>query len=119
MTWTRVATAAILIPVVVALVLFTPTSVVAIATAVITILALREYFALGDAIGHRAYRVWTSFCSLLLILIAWRVIVRFASLGVTVTSIRSTASPYSSTLVPDNAIQIHRISALYSPSSIL
>jgi phosphatidate cytidylyltransferase len=68
MTWKRVATAAILIPVVVALVLFTPTSVVAIATAIITILALREYFALGDAIGHRAYRLWTIFCALLLVL---------------------------------------------------
>jgi phosphatidate cytidylyltransferase len=71
MTWKRVATAAILIPVVVAIVLFTPTSVVAIATAVITILALREYFALGDAIGHRAYRFWTIFCVLLLLRVQW------------------------------------------------
>jgi phosphatidate cytidylyltransferase len=71
MTWKRVATAAILIPVVVALVLFTPTSVVAIATAIITILALREYFALGDAIGHRAYRLWTIFCMLFLIRLQW------------------------------------------------
>jgi len=63
-----VATALVLIPVVVGLVLFTPTWVVAIATAVITVLALWEYFALGEAIGHRAYRVWTSFCAVLLIL---------------------------------------------------
>jgi phosphatidate cytidylyltransferase len=74
MTWTRIATAAILIPVVVALVLFTPTSVVAIATAVITILALREYFALGDAIGHRAYRLWTIFCALLLVYIQQQIV---------------------------------------------
>jgi len=66
MTLTRVLTALVLIPVVVFLVLFTPTWVVAIATAVITVLALREYFALGDAIGHRAYRLWTIFCSILL-----------------------------------------------------
>jgi phosphatidate cytidylyltransferase len=71
MTWKRVATAAILIPVVVAIVLFTPTSVVAIATGIITILALREYFALGDAIGHRAYRFWTISCALLLIGQPW------------------------------------------------
>jgi phosphatidate cytidylyltransferase len=71
MTWKRVATAAILIPVVVAIVLFTPTSVVAIATALITVLALREYFALGDAIGHRAYRFWTIFCMLLLLRLQW------------------------------------------------
>jgi phosphatidate cytidylyltransferase len=73
MTWTRIATAAILIPVVVALVLFTPTSVVAIATAIVTILALREYFALGDAIGHRAYRLWTIFCAVSVIALQWLV----------------------------------------------
>jgi phosphatidate cytidylyltransferase len=67
MTGTRVLTALVLIPIVLVLVLFTPTWVVAIATACITILALREYFALGDAIGHRAYRLWTIFCSLFLI----------------------------------------------------
>src|SRR3974377_2232454 len=69
MTLTRVLTALVLIPVVVGLVLFTPTWVVAIATAVITVLALWEYFALGDALGHRAYRLWTVFCSILLMLL--------------------------------------------------
>jgi phosphatidate cytidylyltransferase len=68
MTWKRVATALVLIPVVVGLVLFTPTWAVAVATAVITVLALWEYFALGEAIGHRAYRVWTILCALYLIL---------------------------------------------------
>jgi len=67
MTWKRVATALVLIPIVVAIVLFTNTAVVAIATSIITVLALWEYFALGDAIGHRAYRLWTTFCALLLI----------------------------------------------------
>jgi phosphatidate cytidylyltransferase len=71
MTAKRVATALVLMPAVVAIVLFAPTWLLAIATAVITILALREYFALGDAIGHRAYRLWTIFCSLLLILVQW------------------------------------------------
>ncbi len=71
MTLTRVLTALVLIPIVVGLVLFTPTWVVAIATAVVTILALWEYFALGDAIGHRAYRLWTIFCALLLIMNEW------------------------------------------------
>ena len=71
MTWKRVLTALFLIPIVVGLVLFTPTWVVAIATAVVTILALWEYFALGDAIGHRAYRLWTIFCALLLIFSQW------------------------------------------------
>ncbi|HEV2103974.1 MAG TPA: phosphatidate cytidylyltransferase, partial [Candidatus Acidoferrum sp.] len=68
MTWKRVATALVLIPVVVGLVLFTPTWVVAIATAVVTVLALWEYFALGEAIGHRAYRVWSTVGTLLMLL---------------------------------------------------
>jgi len=71
MTWKRVLTALVLIPVVVAIVLFTSTAVVAIATAIITVLALWEYFALGDAIGHRAYRLWTTFCALLIIYVQW------------------------------------------------
>jgi phosphatidate cytidylyltransferase len=71
MTWKRVATALVLIPVVVGLVLFTPTWAVAIATAVITVLALWEYFALGEAIGHRAYRIWAIVCSVLFIYSQW------------------------------------------------
>jgi len=67
MTWTRVLTALVLMPVVIAIVLFAPTWGVAVATAVITVLALWEYFALGEAIGHRAYRLWTIFCALLLV----------------------------------------------------
>jgi len=71
MTWKRVATAAVLIPVVVALVLFAPTGAVALALALVTILALFEYFALGDAIGHRAYRFWTATCALGLIFVQY------------------------------------------------
>jgi phosphatidate cytidylyltransferase len=70
-TWKRVATAAILIPVVVALVLWASTAVVAIAVALLIMLALFEYFALGDAIGHRGYRIWTASCALLLIFVQW------------------------------------------------
>jgi len=66
MTGTRVLTALVLIPVVVALVLLTSTAVVAVSTAIITLLALSEYFALGEAIGHRAYRLWTMICAVLL-----------------------------------------------------
>ena len=63
MTGKRVLTALVLIPIVVAIVLFTSTAVVAFATALVTVLALWEYFALGEAIGHRAYRFWTIFCA--------------------------------------------------------
>jgi phosphatidate cytidylyltransferase len=72
MTWKRVATAVVLIPVVVGIVLYGSTAVVTIATGAITILALWEYFALGDAIGHRAYRLWTALCALLILYLQWR-----------------------------------------------
>lgn len=71
MTWKRVATAVVLIPCVVGLVLFGPTSVVAIATGFVILLALFEFFALGDAIGHRAYRFWTAVSALLLVFVQW------------------------------------------------
>ena len=71
MTWKRIATAAVLIPCVVALVLWGSTAVVAIGTALVILLALFEFFALGDAIGHRAYRFWTAACALGLVFVQW------------------------------------------------
>src|SRR3974377_103891 len=73
MTVTRVLTALVLIPACIAIVLFPPPWAVALATAVITVLALWEYFALGDAIGHRAYRLWTIFSALLLVFFQWEI----------------------------------------------
>ena len=69
MTWKRVVTAALLIPIVVWLVLFAPTPVVALVVGLIVLLALLEFFRLGDAIGHRAYRVWTATCALGLVFV--------------------------------------------------
>jgi phosphatidate cytidylyltransferase len=40
--------------------------------ALVMLLALFEYFALGEAIGHRAYRIWTGTSALLLIFLQWR-----------------------------------------------
>ena len=71
MTWKRVATAAVLVPFVVGLVLWGSTAIVALAMALVTLLALSEYFALGDAIGHRAYRFWTAGCAILIIYLQW------------------------------------------------
>src|SRR2546425_9725363 len=71
MTWKRVATAVVLIPLAVSLVLWGSTAMVSIAVATVTLLALFEYFALGEAIGHRAYRFWTATCALLLIYAQW------------------------------------------------
>jgi phosphatidate cytidylyltransferase len=71
MTWKRVATAAVLIPIVVTLVLWGSTAWVALGLALIIALALFEYFALGDAIGQRAYRFWTATCAFLLVYVQW------------------------------------------------
>ena len=74
MTWKRVATAAVLIPFVVGLVLWGSTAIVALGLALVMLLALFEYFALGDAIGHRGYRFWTASCALFLVYAQWRTI---------------------------------------------
>jgi phosphatidate cytidylyltransferase len=71
MTWQRVATAAVLIPFVVGLVLWAPTGVMAIALALVILLSLFEYFALGEAIGHRAYGFWTAICALVVVYVQW------------------------------------------------
>jgi phosphatidate cytidylyltransferase len=71
MTWKRVVTAAVLIPFVVGLVLYGSTALVAAGTGVFVVLALLEYFALGEAIGWRAHRVWTIMCALVLLFLQW------------------------------------------------
>jgi phosphatidate cytidylyltransferase len=71
MTWKRVATAAPLIFFAVGLVLWGSTALLALATALVTLLALFEYFSLGEAIGHRAYRFWTASCALLILYLQW------------------------------------------------
>src|SRR5258708_5946334 len=72
MTWKRVVTALVLITCVVALVLRGSTALVSLAVALVMLLALFEYFALGEAIGHRAYRFWTATCALVMVYVQWR-----------------------------------------------
>ncbi len=69
MTLQRVLTALVLIPVVVALVLWAPLPWVAIAFGLVIVLALLEYFTLGQQIGHRGYRLWTCTCALGLVFV--------------------------------------------------
>lgn len=69
MTWKRVATAVVLIPIVVGLVGFAPTAWMTIALTLVILLAMFEFFALGDAIGHRAYRFWTASCAVMLVFV--------------------------------------------------
>jgi phosphatidate cytidylyltransferase len=58
-TLQRVITAAILIPIVIAAVWWGPSWLVAFMTALVTIAALLEFFALGAQVGLHAYRLWT------------------------------------------------------------
>jgi len=63
-TLTRVLTAAVLIPLVVALVWWSPTGLVAALGAAVAVLALLEFFSLGVRLNLQAYRWWTSACAL-------------------------------------------------------
>jgi phosphatidate cytidylyltransferase len=62
----RLATAAVLIPVVVALVWWAPAIALAGIGAVVAILALVEFLNLGDRIGLRGFKLWTYFCTVLI-----------------------------------------------------
>ena len=63
-TVARVLTAAILIPAVVALVWWGPPSVIAAMGGVVALLALVEFFSLGEHLSLHAYRAWTCICAL-------------------------------------------------------
>ena len=62
----RLATAAVLIPIVVALVWWAPAIVLAGIAAVVAILALVEFLNLGERIGLRGFKLWTYFCTVLI-----------------------------------------------------
>jgi phosphatidate cytidylyltransferase len=62
----RLATAAVLIPIVVALVWWAPAIILAGIAAVVTILALVEFLNLGERIGLRGFKLWTYFCTVLI-----------------------------------------------------
>jgi phosphatidate cytidylyltransferase len=71
MTLKRVLTAAVLIPAVVATVWWAHTSVVTVASTMVALLALLEFFAIGDRAGLRGYRVWTGFCAIAIFFMQW------------------------------------------------
>ncbi len=62
----RLATAAVLIPIVVVLVWWAPPIVLAGMAAVVTIFALVEFLNLGERIGLRGFKLWTYFCTVLI-----------------------------------------------------
>jgi phosphatidate cytidylyltransferase len=58
----RILTAAVLIPAVVALVWWGPPALLAAVAAGVGIVALGEFFDLGERVGLRAFRYWSMFC---------------------------------------------------------
>jgi phosphatidate cytidylyltransferase len=62
----RILTAAVLIPLVVALIWWGPAAVIAAAAALVAILALVEFFQIANRMGLRAFRKWTMFSTALL-----------------------------------------------------
>lgn len=67
----RIATAAILIPVVVIVVYWGPSWLVAILAAAVALLALLEFFKLSAQMGLRAFRLWTMLCAAGLFYAQW------------------------------------------------
>jgi phosphatidate cytidylyltransferase len=63
----RIFTAVVLIPIVVALVWWGPAWLLAAVAALIAILALVEFFDLGERMGMRAFRKWTFVCAAVLV----------------------------------------------------
>ncbi len=92
MTLARVLTAAILIPLVVLGVLWGPTWLVAALVGLVTLLALYEFFRLGERIGLRGYPRWTAVCALALVFEQWAAAeVQTWSLGHGVNLVRTTS----------------------------
>lgn len=62
----RILTALVLIPVVVILVWWAPPAILTVAAALVAIVALFEFFDLGERIGLHAFRKWTIVCTVAL-----------------------------------------------------
>ena len=59
----RILISVVLMPAIAALVWWGPPALLAAVAAVVTILALREFFELGERLGLRAFKVWTLICA--------------------------------------------------------
>jgi phosphatidate cytidylyltransferase len=67
----RIVTGAILIPIVVLLVYFGPSWLVAVVAGVVGLLAMIEFFRLTAQMGMHAFRVWTMVCAAALFYAQW------------------------------------------------
>jgi phosphatidate cytidylyltransferase len=71
-TRTRILTAAVLIPAVIALIWWGPPLLVAACAAAVAVLALLEFFSLGERLGLKGYRLWTCICAVFLLFQQWQ-----------------------------------------------
>ena len=93
-TVTRILTAAILIPAVIALVWWGPTWLVAAAGGSVALLALVEFFSLGARLNLQAYRFWTALCALGIFFQQWTAsAAQSYQVGRNLRLIRSSATP--------------------------
>jgi phosphatidate cytidylyltransferase len=93
-TITRILTAAILIPAVVALVWWGPTWLVAAAGGSVALLALLEFFSLGARLNLRAYQLWTCICAMGIFFQQWAAsAAQSYQVGRNLRLIRSSATP--------------------------
>lgn len=67
----RIVTAVVLIPIVVLVVLWAPSAVMAALAALVLLLAEDEFFRLTERLGMRGYRFWTMLCSVAVIYAQW------------------------------------------------
>lgn len=70
-TQVRIATAAVLIPAVIAAIWWAPTWFVAALAAIVVVFALHEFFVMGERMGFRAYTVWTYLAALAIFAQQW------------------------------------------------
>ena len=78
----RILTAAVLIPLVVALIWWGPAALVAAIAAVIVLVALNEFFDLGERVGLRGFRKWTMVCTVAMFFVQYQAgLVEVRSLG--------------------------------------
>jgi len=93
-TITRILTAAVLIPAVIALVWWGPTWLVAAAGGSVALLALVEFFSLGARLNLQAYRFWTALCALGIFFQQWTAsAAQSYQVGRNLRLIRSSATP--------------------------
>lgn len=71
MTLTRVATAAVLIPAVLAAIWWGGTGLAALLVGAVAVLSLWEFFSMGERIHLKGYRLWTALCAAGIVFQQW------------------------------------------------